>query len=114
MGAVSVLVATFVVGGVLLSARMRAGSPSSGAAVPTASDSRKDELVRRLDEVRAKIKVLETRRDEIQQAPGAGDEDRDLDARLAVNKELKQAHDEEQEVLAELESLSRELQEPGR
>jgi DNA repair exonuclease SbcCD ATPase subunit len=114
MGAVSVLVATFVVGGVLLSARMRAGSPSSGAAAPAASDSRTEELVRRLDEIRQRIKELETRRDEIQQAQESVDEDRNLDARLAVNKELKQAHDEEQEVLAELESLSRELQETGR
>jgi hypothetical protein len=110
--AVSLLVAALAVTGVMISARLGSGSPASETAAPPASESRKERLVRRLDEIRARIRSLEARRDEL--AQGTGEEDRDLDSRLAVNKELKQARDEEQELLAELERLSQEPQGAGR
>ena len=112
--AVSLLLLTIVAGTVKVITQMRSGEPAAEPVAPAAPESRKEQLLRRLEEVRARINALEKRRDELSQAEGAGEEDKNLDARLAVGKELNQAREEEDQVLAELEGLSREPEATGR
>jgi hypothetical protein len=108
LGAVSLLVIALVVGGIMVGARMRSAEPENGPAVPAAPEARKEQLLGRLEELRTRINTLEKRRDEL------GQEDTDLDARLAISKELKQARDEEEQLLAELEGLAGEPTATGR
>lgn len=114
LGVLCLLAVTLVMGGVMLGGNRPWRPPASGAAASPQPESRREQLLRRLGELRVRIKALEARRDELGQTQGAGDEDRDLDARLALNKELAQVREEEEQVLAELEALPRETEENGR